>query len=45
MRLHIGRIGAKNLLYAVNRQLLGHINVFAAAVVALAGVALGVLVG
>ena len=45
MRLHIGRIGAKNLLHAVHRQLLGHVDVFAAAVVALAGIAFGVFIG
>ena len=45
MRLHVGRIGAKNLLDTVNGQLLGHIDVFAAAVVALARIAFGVLIG
>jgi hypothetical protein len=45
MRLHIGGVGAEELLHAVDRQLLGDVDVLAAAVVALARVALGVLVG
>jgi len=45
VRLHVGGFGAKDLLDAVNGQLFGDVHVFAAAVVALAGVALGVFVG
>ena len=45
MRLHVGGIGTKNLLYPVNGQLLGNINKLAAAVIAFAGVAFGVFVG
>jgi hypothetical protein len=43
--LHVGEFGAEQLLGAVDRQLLDHVDVLAAAVVALARVALGVLVG
>ena len=43
--LHVGVLGAEQLLHAVDRQLLDDVDVLAAAVVALAGVALGVLVG
>ena len=45
VRLHVGGIGAEDLLDAVDRELLGDVHVLAAAVVALAGVAFGVLVG
>jgi hypothetical protein len=45
VRLHVGGFGAEQLLDAVDGQLLGDVDVLAAAVVALAGVALGVLVG
>ena len=45
MGLHVGGISAKNLLDAVNRQLFGDIDKFAATVVAPARVAFGVLVG
>ncbi len=45
MRLHVGGFGAKNLFDAVDGQLLGHVDEFAATVVALAGVALGVFIG
>jgi hypothetical protein len=45
VRLHVGGLGAEQLLDAVDGQLLDHVDVLAAAVVALAGVALGVLVG
>jgi hypothetical protein len=41
----LAAIGAEQLLDAVDGQLLGHVHVLAAAVVALAGVALGVFVG
>src|SRR5690606_35386539 len=43
--LDIGVVGAEQLLEAVDGKLLGHVDVFAAAVVALARVAFGVLVG
>ena len=43
--LHVGSIGAEDLLHAVNGQLLGHVHVLAATVVALAWVAFGVFVG
>ena len=45
MRLHVGVLGAEQGLRAVDRQLLGAVHEFAAAVVALAGIALGVFVG
>ncbi len=45
MRLHVGEVGAEQLLGAIDGELLGDIHVLAAAVVALAGIALGVLVG
>ena len=45
VRLHVGRFGAEQLLDAVDRQLLGDVDEFAAAVVALARIAFGVLVG
>ena len=43
--LHVGVLGAEQLLHAVDGQLLGDVDELAAAVVALARVALGVLVG
>ena len=45
VRLDVGVLGAEQRLGAVDRQLLGDVDVLAAAVVALAGIALGVLVG
>ena len=45
MRLHIGIGGAKQLLCALDRQCLGNIHVLATAVVALARITLGILVG
>src|SRR5690606_12674729 len=45
MRLHVGVVRAEQLLQPVDRQPLGHVHELAAAVVALAGVTLGVLVG
>ena len=45
VRLDVGVFGAEELLDAVDRELLGDVDVFAAAVVAAAGVALGVFVG
>ena len=44
MRLHVDVIGAEQRLGARDRQRLGHVDEFAAAVIALAGIALGVLV-
>ena len=43
--LHVGGLGPEELLHAVQRQLLGHVHALAATVVALAGIALGILVG
>jgi hypothetical protein len=45
VRLDVGELRAEQCLHAVDGQLLHHVNVLAAAVVALARVALGVLVG
>ena len=45
VRLDVGVLGAEQRLRAVDRQLLDHVDELAAAVVALARVALGVLVG
>ena len=45
VRLDVGEAGVEQLLHPVDRQLLGHVDELAAAVVALARVALGVLVG
>ncbi len=45
MRLHIGEVAVEQLLGAVDRQLLGDVDEFAAAVIAPAGIALGVFVG
>lgn len=45
VRLHVGGLGAEQLLHAVDGELLDHVHVFAATVVALAGIALGILVG
>ncbi len=45
VRLHVGVVGAEQLLGAVDGQLLGDVDVLAAAVVALARIAFGVLVG
>ena len=45
MRLHVGVVGAEELLGAVDGELLGDVDEFAAAVVALARIAFGVLVG
>ena len=45
VRLHVGVLGAEQALGPVDRQLLGDVDVLAAAVVAAPGVALGVLVG
>ena len=45
MGLNVGMLGPEQRLGAVNRELLGFIREFAAAVIALSGVALGVLVG
>ena len=45
MRLHVGVFGTEQRLDAVDRQLLGHVDIFAAAVIALARIAFGILVG
>ena len=45
VRLDVGVVGAEQLLGALDRQFLGDVDLLAAAVVAAAGVALGVLVG
>ena len=45
MGLHIGGIGAKELFDPLNGQLFGDIDIFTAAVIAFAGIALGVFVG
>ena len=45
MRLHVGVIGAEQRLGALNGKLFDNVNVFAAAVVALARITFGVLVG
>ncbi|SST14850.1 Uncharacterised protein [Acinetobacter baumannii] len=45
MRLDVGVVGAEQLPGAVDGQLLDLVDVFAAAVVALARIALGILVG
>ena len=44
VRLHVGVLGAEELLGPVAGQVLDHVDVLAAAVVAPAGIALGVLV-
>ncbi len=45
VRLHVGELAAEQPLGAVDRELLGDVDVLAAAVVALARIAFGVLVG
>ena len=45
VRLHVGTIGAEQFLGAIDGKLLDHVDVLAAAVVALARIALGILVG
>ncbi len=45
MRLHVGVGGAEQLLGAVDRQGFGDVDELAAAVIALAGIAFGILVG
>ena len=45
VRLHVGVLGAEQLLRARDRERLGDVDELAAAVVALARIALGVLVG
>ena len=45
VRLHVGELRAEQLLRALDRQRLGDVDELAAAVVALARIALGVLVG
>ena len=45
MRLHVGVLGAEKLLGAIAGQSFHHIDIFAAAVVAPAGVAFGIFIG
>ncbi len=45
VRLHVGVLGAEELLGAVARQVLHHVGEFASAVIPFAGIAFGVLVG
>ena len=45
VRLHVGVLGAEELLGAVARQVLHHVGEFASTVIALAGIAFGILVG
>ena len=45
VRLHVGEAGAEQGLGAVDREVLGDVHPFTAAVIALAGQSLGVLVG
>jgi hypothetical protein len=45
MRLHVGAICAEDGLDAVNGELLSHVHMLAATVIALAGVAFGIFVG
>ena len=45
VRLHVRVLGAEQLLGAIARQVLHHVGELAPAVIALAGIALGVLVG
>src|SRR5687768_10234058 len=44
MGLHVGVLGAEQGLGAIDRQLFGHVDELATAVVTLAGISLGVLV-
>ena len=44
VRLHVGVLRAEKLLRAIDGELLGDVHEFAAAVIALAGIALGVLI-
>ena len=45
VRLHVGMLGAEQLLRAIARQVLDDVGELASAVVALAGISLGILVG
>ena len=45
MRLHVGEAAIKQLAGAFDGELLGDVDIFAAAVIALAGIAFGILVG
>ena len=45
VRLHVGEIGAEQLFGALDRERLGDVDPFAAAIIAGAGIALGVFVG
>ena len=45
MGLHIGEAGAEQLTGAIDRKLFGDVDIFAAAIIALAGIAFRILVG
>ena len=45
MWLHVGVLCAEQRLYAVDRKLLGHVHIFATAVIALTRISFGVFVG
>ena len=45
MGLHVGVLGTEELLGAVDRELLDHVDILAAAVIAAAGIAFGIFVG
>jgi hypothetical protein len=45
MRLHVGVLGIEQLFDAIDREPFGNVDEFAAAVVTLARIALGILVG
>ena len=45
MRLHVGVLGAKQRLGAIDRQLFGAVDEFAAAIIALARISFGVFIG
>ena len=45
MRLYVGILGAEQFFNAVDRQLLDDIDIFATAVIALAGITFGVFIG
>ena len=45
MGLHIGEVAVEQLAGAVDRQLFGDVDIFAAAIIAVAGIAFGIFVG
>jgi hypothetical protein len=45
VRLEVGEVGAEQFLNTINRELLCHVDMLAAAIVTLAGISLDVLVG